>query len=87
MRVLPDECMPQPLRSEQPDREVRTVPEMGCQGKRNGDLIDPAAGGGFDAFVTIDQSLQYQQSLEGKPIAVIAIAARSNRVDDLRPTI
>ena len=86
MRVLLDECLPRPLKDTLPGHEVRTVPEMGWAGKSNGDLLRLAAPQ-FDAFLTVDRGIEYQQNLEGAPIAVITMAAPSNDIDALRPLI
>ena len=84
MRVLLDECVPRNLRGELPGHEVRTVAEMGWAGTRNGILLKRAAVE-FDAFLTVDQGIEFQQHLSGVNLAVIVMAARSNDVDDLRP--
>jgi hypothetical protein len=45
------------------------------------------ASGVFDVFVTADQGLQYQQNLAGYDIGVVTLAARTNRVEDLKPLV
>ena len=42
--------------------EVQTVPEAGWAGKKNGELLKLLAGK-FEAFITIDKNLVYQQNL------------------------
>src|SRR3990172_4934863 len=84
MRVLLDECLPRKLKQDLAGHEVRTVPEAGWAGKKNGELLRLAAGR-FDVLITVDRSLLYQQNLEGIPIAVISLGDRSNRLKDLRP--
>ncbi len=79
-----DECVPRNLRCELPGHEVRTVVEMGWAGTRNGLLLKQAAME-FDAFLTVDQGIEFQQHLVGIDLAVIVMAARSNNIDDLRP--
>ncbi len=54
------------------------------QEKVNGELLD-LAGSEFDALVTLDTNLRYQQNLTGRPIAILVLRARSNRLSDLRP--
>lgn len=54
MGVLLDECVPRPLRRELRGHEVRTVPEMGWAGKKNGALLALIKGAGFEVFVTTD---------------------------------
>ncbi len=84
MRVLLDECVPKRLRSELSQHSVKTVTESGWAGIKNGDLLRLAAAD-FDCFVTVDRNLQFQQSTSALPIAVVAIRARSNSIDSLRP--
>lgn len=87
MRVLLDESLPRQLAQEFPEHEVRTVAEQGWKGMKNGDLLRRAASEGFDLFLTADQNLQYQQNLAKLGIGVVVIAARTNRLVDLRPLV
>jgi hypothetical protein len=59
---------------------------MGWASKRNGELLDLASRD-FDVFLTADRNLSYQQDVSAFDIAVIVVAARSNRLDDLRPLV
>jgi hypothetical protein len=59
---------------------------MGWGGIRNGELLLRAANE-FDALVTVDKSLQYQQNLDALPIAVIVLYAQSNELPYLLPLI
>ena len=86
MRILLDESLPWELKGELPGHDVSTVQEMGWSRMKNGDLLVRGAGQ-FDVFVTADQNLQYQQNLSALPLAVIVLAAKSNRIADLRPLV
>ena len=86
MRVLLDECVPKKLARELRGHEVRTVTEMGWAGTKNGPLLRQAASE-FDIFLTVDQGVEFQQSLSGLDLAVVVMAAASNDVDDLRPLV
>ena len=86
MRILLDESLPWELKAELPGHDVSTVQEMGWSSMKNGDLLVRAVGQ-FDVFVTADQNLQYQQNLSALPLAVIVLAAKSNRITDLRPLV
>jgi hypothetical protein len=68
------------------DHEVKTVPEAGWAGKKNGDLLR-AATGSVDVFVTIDSNLVYQQTVGVLPFGVVVLVARSNRLGDLLPLV
>ena len=85
MRVLLDECLPKRLKREVVGRDVKTVPEMGWA-TRNGELLALAVSH-FEAFVTADRNLSYQQDVSVFDIAVVVLAALSNRLDDLRPLV
>jgi hypothetical protein len=87
VRILLDECVPQPLGRELSDHEVLSVAEMGWSGKRNGELLSLAASQGFDVFLTVDQNLRYQQTLRSGGIGVVVLKARTNRLADLIPLV
>ena len=42
---------------------------------------------GFDALLTVDQSLEFQQNLGAVGVGVVVVLARSNRVKELRPLV
>jgi hypothetical protein len=48
-------------------------------------LLRLAAAAGFEVFLTVDQSIPYQQSIAGLPMALIIVTAKSNRLKDLLP--
>ena len=83
MRVLLDECLPRRLKRELVGHDTRTAPEMGWASKRNGELLALAVGQ-FDAFLTADRNLSYQQDVSSFDIAIVVLVARSNRFEDLR---
>lgn len=84
MRVLLDECTPRKLRRDLPGHEVRTVGEMGWGGTKNGALLLRASAE-FDARLTVDSNIEFQQNTASLPIAVIVLVAVSNDIDQLRP--
>ncbi len=75
MKVLLDECVPRKLRRELPEHEVLTVTEQGWSGVKNGKLLALAAPE-FDLFLTVDQSLKYQQNLKGVDIGIITLSSK-----------
>lgn len=85
MRVLLDECLPRRLKRLLADHEVVTVPEAGWAGKSNGDLLRLATGG-FDVFITVDRNLAAQQGRQTQ-VAVVILATRSNRFQDIEPVV
>ena len=86
MKLLFDEQIPRRLAREFPGEfVVKTTQEMGWASKRNGALLQLAAGQGFDAVITADKNMEYQQSSEVLPITVIVMAPLFNRLVDLVP--
>jgi len=85
MKVLIDECAPRALKKLLLDREheCQTVQEAGWAGKQNGELLSLAETN-FDALITVDTSLRYQQNLVGRKIAIVVLHSSSNRLDHLR---
>ena len=87
MRVLFDTCVPRPLRQSLPGHDVKTAQEMGWDRLRNGDLIKMAEQG-FDALITSDQKLKYQQNLKSRKLAIIVLPTNHLRsVVQLAPKI
>jgi predicted nuclease of predicted toxin-antitoxin system len=66
MKVLLDECCPQPLRTALSGAEIFTVDMAKLKGLKNGELVK-AAEASFDVLITADKSLRYQQNLARKP--------------------
>jgi len=84
MKVLLDECLPKKLKREVHADVVRTVPEMGWAGTKNGALLRLVERE-FDVFLTNDQSLEYQQNLKRFDLAVVVLVAVTNDIEDLKP--
>jgi hypothetical protein len=40
-----------------------------------GKLLDAAEGGGYEALVTTDQNIKYQQNLAGRKIAIVVLTS------------
>jgi hypothetical protein len=72
MRVLFDQGTPVPLRGFLIGHEVVTAFEAGWSEISNGDLLEKAEKE-FDALVTTDKQLQYQQNLAGRRIAILVL--------------
>ena len=84
MRILLDECVDRRFARELKGHFVRTVPQMGWAGIKNGELMELAAGE-FDVFLTVDRNLSYQQDVSKFDIAMLVIHSVSNRYDELKP--
>ena len=85
MRVLLDENLDRRLKRYFDDEfEVVTVAERGWSGKKNGELLREAEAE-FDAFITMDRGIEYQQNLKSRRLAILLLTAPSNRRQDLEP--
>jgi len=86
MRLLLDEYVPARLRRALASHEVSTVVVEGWSGIKNGKLLAVAAQR-FDAFVTVDKNLPYQQNTAALSTAVFVLDAVSNELPYLLPLI
>lgn len=84
MKLLLDECLPRKLKGALLGHEVKTVPEMGWAGIENGDLL-PLIETVFEAFITIDGNMRYQQNMSGRSFALIVLKAQDNTIETLLP--
>lgn len=81
MKVLLDECVPWPLHRMLRQHVCTSVQYQGWAGIKNGELLrlaEPL----FDAFVTSDQNLRYQQNLVGRRLRILLLTT-----NDLRPLL
>jgi hypothetical protein len=77
VRILLDHGVPAPLRDFLGDHTVDTAYEMGWARLENGVLIG-SADAAFDALITTDQNLRYQQKLTGRRLAVLILPTTSS---------
>ncbi len=85
MRILLDENLNWRLSSELPGHEVDAVVKLGWAGIPNGMLLKRAADHGFHVLITMDANIPYQQNLTDLTLAVIALRAKTNRLQDTAP--
>ncbi|MGB7709819.1 MAG: DUF5615 family PIN-like protein [Microcoleus sp.] len=86
MKLILDECIDRRLAKEFVGYEVKTVPQMGWAGIKNGQLM-ALVEAEFDVFITVDRNLSFQQNLPHFNIAVVVLQASSNRLADLKPVV
>lgn len=77
MKVLLDENLPHKLREHLTEHEVVTAVYVGFGGFKNGALLKAAEDAGFDVLVSGDLSLQYQQNLKERKIAIVSLSANN----------
>lgn len=86
MKLILDECIDRRLTKEFIGYEIKTVPQMGWAGTKNGKLL-ALIEKEFDIFITVDRNLSFQQNLSQFNIAVVVLQAKSNRLMDLKPLV
>ena len=64
---------------------IRTAHQQGWDALINGELLRAAEQGGFDLLLTTDKNLVYQQNLENRRIAIVALGR--NRWSLIQPAL
>lgn len=85
MKLLFDHNVDRRFRRHLPGHDIKTTREMRWELLKNGRLLQSAADGGFEAFLSIDKKLQYERNLDTLPIAVIVLDSISNALPALVP--
>jgi predicted nuclease of predicted toxin-antitoxin system len=86
MKLLLDECAPRRLKNYFVGHDVSTIEQAGFKGLKNGNLLR-AAEGKFEVLITVDKNIEYQQNTAALPLAIVILAAASNRLESLLPLI
>jgi predicted nuclease of predicted toxin-antitoxin system len=82
VRILLDNCVPADLAPHIRGHAVETAAALGWTDLDDGPLLN-AMTGQFDVLLTVDASLTFQQSIAGRPVSLVILRARSNRVGEL----
>ena len=85
VRILLDECLPRKLAQELAGHVVETVSQAGWSGVKNGDLLQRAASR-YDALVTVDRRFA-EGRVVPTTLVVVMLAAKTNRLEDLKPLV
>ena len=85
MRILFDHNVDRRLRKSLVGHDVHTTREMKWEKLDNGLLLQSAASHGFEAFLSIDKKLEYEQNLKSLPLPVIVLDSKSNALPALVP--
>lgn len=64
---------------------MRTASEQGWSTLLNGELLRVAEEAGFEVFLTTDTNLRYQQNMEGRKLAIVALSR--NRWSIVKPML
>jgi len=85
VKVLFDNNIPRGLRRSLKGHEVHTAREKDWAMLRNGDLLRAAEDAGYDAMVTADQDMSYQQNLSGRKLALVVLSTNDWNVIQHNP--
>jgi hypothetical protein len=85
LRILFDKNVPYPLLRYLGKHDVRTAEELGWARLVNGDLLRAAEDAGFGVMVTADKSLEYQQNLKGRKLALVVLSTNHIGVLEKHP--
>jgi predicted nuclease of predicted toxin-antitoxin system len=87
MRLLLDENLPKRLKQDLKEHEIYTAADKGWTGISNGKLLELLTENKFEALVTFDKNLQYQQNFTKYTIAVIVLNAPDNSYATLKELV
>ena len=87
MRLLADENLPKRLKQDLKEHEVYTAADKGWTGTSNGKLLGLLTENKFDALLTFDKNLQYQQNFTKYTITVIVLNAPDNSYSTLKELV
>jgi hypothetical protein len=83
MRLLLDENLPKRLKLDFPEHEIFTVRDKEWNGIKNGELLKLLLDNSFDALLTYDKNLQYQQNFSKYTLTVFVLTAKINQYIEL----
>jgi hypothetical protein len=78
MKLLLDENLPKRLKQDLSEYEVYTASDKRWTGISNGKLLSLMVENNFDALLTFDKNLQYQQNFSKYTISVVVLNAPDN---------
>ena len=87
MRLLLDENLPKRLKQDLKEHEIHTAADKGWTGISNGKLLGLLTESKFDALLTFDKNLQYQQNFTKYTITVIVLNAPDNSYATLKDLV
>lgn len=87
MRLLLDENLPKRLKMDFPEHEIYTVRDKGWNGVKNGELLQLLLENKFDALLTFDKNLKYQQNFRKYSLTVFVLSAKINSYEVLTKLI
>lgn len=87
MKLLLDENLPKRLKQDFTEHEIYTVSDKGWNGKKNGELLSLLIKESFNALITFDKNLQYQQNFEKYTLPILVLSAIDNSYIELKKLV
>lgn len=84
MRLLLDSNLPRAFATLLPGHRTDTTHQRRWSDLDDGPLLD-AADAEYDGFITMDQSLRFQQNLRGRRVRIVVVRAPNNTLPVLAP--
>ncbi len=84
-KIALDEGAPEEIAFHLPGHEVQSVRQLGLKGTKNGKLLAALEAGGFNAFVTNDKRLEFDQNVSRLRFAVLILS--TNHWPTVRPNV
>jgi Domain of unknown function (DUF5615) len=85
MKLLLDENLPKRLKEDFSNHEIYSIRDKGWNGVKNGELLKLMIAEKFDALLTFDKNLRYQQNLNKYTISVFDYNTYANTYEALSP--
>ncbi len=83
MKMLLDENLPKRLKQDFIGHEMYHITDKNWNGIKNGELLKLLLADNFDALLTFDKNLQYQQNFSKYGLAVFVLSAKINSYEEL----
>ena len=85
MKVALDEGVPEQIVPHLPGHDVQSVRQLGLKGTRNGKLLDALEARHFEAVISNDKKLEFDQNLSRRPFAILLLS--TNHLPTLEPNV
>lgn len=87
-RVLLDENLDRRLKNHfSAQLDVRSVPDLGWQSKKNGELLSAMEDEGLTHLLTADRNLRFQENLEKYSVIIVVLIVFDTRLKQITPHI
>jgi predicted nuclease of predicted toxin-antitoxin system len=84
MKLLLDENLPRKLKRDLAGHEVFTVRDMLWDGKENGELLALMLANDFEALISGDKNIPFEQNFQKYPIPVVVLDSVDNTYNTIR---